>query len=577
MNILKINLHNGRSIEERLTDPLVGGRLLTAQIVNELVDPRADPLGPDNILVFAGGPLAGLRVSTAGRLSVGAKSPLTGGIKEANSGGLAGDSLATLGYRSVVINGTRPGGSPALVMIDRKGAQVLDAGEYWGLRNEALIEKLQEDFGKGYVIISIGTGGEHHVKAASVAVTDKHGKPFRFASRGGLGAVMGSKGLKAVLIERSEEDRSKIDNPAFKQASIAYHKVVATSNRILELRKYGTASTVAPVNYLGGLSVRNFSQGTLPDAENLGGEYMRDCILERGGVGSPTEVCMKGCVIQCSNVFPDENGNLATAPLEFETLGLCGSNLGISSLDDVARLNRLCNDIGLDTIEIGAALGVIMEACESGKVHPPFDQVDLPSFGDMSKAISLVDEVEKGSTIGKLLGDGVVSVGQAIGASHIPAVKGQAMSAYDPRVIKGTGVTYATSPQGADHTAGLTFFAPVNHLDPSIAVKTSRASQLQRAAYDALGLCVFNLGATGQRPDLILDMLRAQYDVELIDGWLDELGGKVIELEIAFNRAAGFTKEDDRIPGYFESETLPPTNTVFDVPQPEMDAIWEKS
>jgi aldehyde:ferredoxin oxidoreductase len=302
---------------------------------------------------------------------------------------------------------------------------------------------------------------------------------------------------------------------------------------------------------------------------------MRDLIEIRGGVGTPTEACMSGCVIQCSNIFPDEAGNLAAAPVEFETIGLCGANIGIDSLDDVARINRLCNDIGLDTIEIGAALGVMMEAAEKGTAPHPYAEISLPQFGDAERAIELVAEIGEGTELGKLLGSGVVETGKALGVERIPAVKGQAFSAYDPRVIKGTGVTYATSPQGADHTAGLTLFAPVKHEDPKTAVQVSRGAQLQRAAYDALGLCVFNLGATAMRSDIIQDMIETHYGIRLQDGWMDDLGKRVIELEITFNRAAGFTKDDDRLPAYFETEESQPKGFVFDVSHDALDTIWD--
>jgi len=279
-------------------------------------------------------------------------------------------------------------------------------------------------------------------------------------------------------------------------------------------------------------------------------------------------------VIQCSNIFADAQGRLAVAPLEFETLGLCGANLGLTSLDGIARINRLCNDLGLDTIEIGAALGVMMEASELKTLPDGIDRALLPRFGDAERAAELVAEIGQGTPLGTLLGRGVVATGRALGVRRIPAVKGQAMSAYDPRVIKGTGVTYATSPQGADHTAGLTVFAPVNHRDPANAVALSRSSQLQRAAYDALGLCVFNLGATGPRPDVVLAMLKEAHGVDLPADWLNTLGRRVIDVERAFNRAAGFTEADDRLPEFFVSESLPPTGSQFDVPESELDKIW---
>jgi aldehyde:ferredoxin oxidoreductase len=573
--ILYHDLSTNKTTEKDLIDPLLGGRLLTGQLVTELVDPHTDPLGPGNALVFAAGPLAGRRASTGGRLSIGGKSPLTGGIKEANAGGMAGDSLAVLGYQVLAVTGVSPNADPVIAILDENGFQVVAATQYWGLDNEALVNGLYQDFSKNYVIISIGTGGEQQLKAAGIAVTDEQGQPFRLAARGGLGAVMGAKGLKAILIQRANLRDHKIEDQAAKKSSTAFNRFVAASERPKALRDYGTASTVMPVQILGGLPVRNFSQGRLENPETLSGETMRDLILARGGVGTPSEACMAGCVIQCSNIFPAEDGTLAAAPVEFETIGLCGANIGIESLDDVARINRLCNDIGLDTIEIGAALGVMMEAAENGTTSAPYAAISLPKFGEADRAIELVTEIGTGSDLGKLLGNGVVATGQALGVERIPAVKGQALSAYDPRVVKGTGVTYATSPQGADHTAGLTLFAPVKHEDPEMAVQVSKSSQFQRAAYDALGLCVFNLGATAMRTDIVQDMLEAHYGLKLEDDWLNALGKRVIDIELAFNRAAGFTAEDDRLPTYFETEPSQPKGFVFDVSHSELDSIWD--
>lgn len=576
MKILCIDLQTEMSEEKNLTDPLIGGRLLTSQLISELVDPQTDPLGVGNALVFAAGPLSGKRTSTGGRLSIGGKSPLTGGIKEANAGGMAGDSLAVLGYRALVIIGTNRRLSPSIIILEENGVRFADASQYWGLGNAALVNDLYHDFGKEYVVISIGTGGEQRLKAAGIAVTDEQGKPFRLAARGGLGAVMGAKGVKAILIPRVDLSEHYVEDPQAKKSTTEFNRFVAANERAKVLRDYGTASTVMPVQVLAGLPVRNFSQGRMENAESLSGETMRDLIEERGGVGTPSDACMAGCVIQCSNIFPDEAGNLAAAPIEFETIGLCGANIEINSLDDVARINHLCNDIGLDTIEIGAALGVMMEAGEKGTAPPPYDQANLPHFGDAERAIELVAEIGEGTSLGKMLGDGVVATGRTLGIERIPAVKGQALSAYDPRVVKGTGVTYATSPQGADHTAGLTLFAQVKHEDPESAVQVSRGAQIQRAAYDALGLCVFNMSATALRSDLILAMLEAHYCVELHDGWMEELGKRVIDTEIAFNRAAGFTKDDDRLPTYFETEFSQPKGIVFDVSHEALDAIWDE-
>jgi aldehyde:ferredoxin oxidoreductase len=572
VKILIVDLAKQIVTERPLDDPLAGGRLLTAQLATEFIDPHAEPLGAGNALILASGALAGLPVSTSGRLSIGGKSPLTRGIKESNAGGMAGDTIAHLGYRAIVFTNTLA--DPGLFILDEQGARFADARAYLGLGNEATAQALAQDFGDEYVIVSIGQAGERMCKASAIAVTDAQGKPFRMAARGGMGAVMGSKKLKAILLHRPNK-RNTFTRET--QATlVAFNKHVANSDRIKVLRDYGTASTVAMVQAMGGMVVNNFSRGQHTNATAIGGEQLRDTILARGGVGTPTEACMRGCVIQCSNIFADANGKLSVAPLEFETIGLCGANLGLESLDDIAKINRLCNDLGLDTIEVGAALGVMMEAGETGNVPEAYAHERLPRFGDGVRAAELVAEIAQDTPLGKLLGDGAVATGAALGIEHVPAVKGQAMSAYDPRVVKGTGVTYATSPQGADHTAGLTVFFRVDHLDPKLAVSLSRASQIQRAAYDALGLCVFNTSATGQQPEFVVNMMRAVYGIELPDNWLDDLGRRVIEIEIAFNRAAGFTNADDRLPEFFTREPLSPTNSTFDVSPDALDHIWDK-
>jgi aldehyde:ferredoxin oxidoreductase len=576
MKILVINLTTGEQKERDLADPLMAGRYLSSTLVNEYVHPFAESLSPDNALVFATGVLANMRTSTGSRLSVGCKSPLTKGIKESNAGGMAGDSIAALGYRAVVFLGALPEGQHAVYQLDQDGGHLDNesAAACWGLGTEDTTAFLLKTFGKDNCVISIGQAGERLMGAAGIAVTDAEGNPFRLAARGGVGAVMGSKGLKAIIVPLPPRSGMELSKEA-RQPITDFNKHVATSERVGVLRNFGTASTVMPVQEMGGLPVRNFSKGQLPDATPIGGDFMREIILKRGGEGKATHACMTGCVIQCSNAFADENGELLAAPVEFETIGLCGSNLEIASLDGIARINRLCNDFGMDTIETGATLGVMMEAAEMEQLPDGIKREDLPRFGDVESALKALRQVPEGTQIGNLVGAGVVSTGIALGVKRIPAVKGQAMSAYDPRVVKGTAVTYATSPQGADHTAGLTVFFPIDHRDPSLAVKFSRIAQIQRAAYDAIDLCAFNTSATGQRPDVVLAMLRKVYQVELPDNYLDILGRKVIDLEIEFNRAAGLTAADDRIPDFFKNEALTePVHTVFDVSDAELDSIW---
>jgi aldehyde:ferredoxin oxidoreductase len=288
---------------------------------------------------------------------------------------------------------------------------------------------------------------------------------------------------------------------------------------------------------------------------------MRDVILERGGEGEPTHACMPGCTIRCSNNYADADGRSIVSPLEYETIGLMGSNLGIDDLDDIARLNWVVNDLGLDSIEIGAALGVAAKA-------------GLMEFGDNNRALELLNEIKQNTSLGRVLGSGATTTGKVLGIEQVPAVKGQAMSAYEPRAIKGTGVTYATSPQGADHTSGLTIRAKINHLDPAGQVDVSRTAQINMAGYDTLGACIFAGFGFAAAPETIKDLLNARYGWNTEADILQVLGKETLKLEREFNRQAGFTKEDDRLPEWMRNEKLPPHNTIFDVSDKDLDELF---
>jgi aldehyde:ferredoxin oxidoreductase len=483
---------------------------------------------------------------------------LTGGIKESNAGGNLADALAALGYRALTLRGALPPGKPQILIIDEEQVRFAPATGIWGVTIEDAAHEIRAQFGEDYAYAVIGPAGEMLLPSAAVCVSDVRGDPFRFAARGGLGAVMGSKGLKAVLVKQAKRVRP---GGSFRGAVGAFHRTVSGNPRVEVLRKYGTASTVMMVQELGALPTHNFRQGTFDGAEQISGEALYDLTVDRGGEGTPTERCMSACIIQCSNVFPDAEGRRLVAPIEYETLVMCGPNLGISDPDIIARLNRLCNELGLDTIEVGAALGVAAEA-------------GLMDFGDGARAVELVEEIGRGTVLGRLLGQGCATLGRVLGVQRVPAVKGQAMSAYDPRGIKGTGVTFATTPMGGDHTAGLTVFAQVDHHSPEGQVPLSRDTQVTRAAYDTLGLCVFLLGSTGARPELLTDMLNAAYGTDLEPGAVAEIGRRVIALERGFNARAGLTQASDRLPAFAYQEPLPPHGNVFDVPDEELDDIW---
>ncbi|MGW8250919.1 MAG: aldehyde ferredoxin oxidoreductase N-terminal domain-containing protein, partial [Anaerolineales bacterium] len=413
----------------------LGGRGLLARILVDEVPGGCDPLGPDNKLIFAPGLLVGHMLSSCDRISVGGKSPLTGGIKESNAGGRTGLQLTHLGVKALIIE-ERPA-EPGwwLLHLSAAGARFESADDLAGLGVFDVAPPLLERYGDKVAIALIGPGGEMRLRAAGVQNLDKDRVPSRIAARGGIGALMGSKGLKAIVIDGATGEKPPIlDLPAFRKAQKEYNQALMGHPQTKVYTDYGTAAMTRMSNGFGGLPTRNFSSGQFEGAEKVSGELMREMQLERGGECEVAHACMAGCTIRSSNVYGGADGKMIVSPLEYETIGLMGPNLGIDDLDTIARLNWQVNDLGLDTIEIGCALGIAAEA-------------GLMAWGDGERALALVDEIRQRTPLGRLIGSGAVVTGNVLGVERIPAAKGQAISAYDPRAIKGTGVTYATSPQ----------------------------------------------------------------------------------------------------------------------------------
>lgn len=542
----------------------LGGRALGARILLDEVPATCDPLGPRNKLIFAPGLLVGHMLSSCDRISVCGKSPLTGGVKEANAGGSTGLKLVWLGLKALIIQGKPATDGWRVLVLRKDGAHLEPADDLAGLGIRETAQRLRERFGKKVGIALIGPAGEMRLTGAGIAHLDKDGVPGRLSARGGLGALMGAKGLKAIVIDAQGTKMPPVaDRQRFDAARKRYLRCIEEHPQTSQVyRYYGTAAMVALCNAKGGIPTRNFSAGRFEGAERIGGEALHDLIQARDGEGDCSHACMAGCTIRSSNAFPDAEGKMVVSPLEYETIGLMGSNLGIDDLDAIARLNAEINDLGLDTIEMGAALGVAAEA-------------GLMAWGDADRALELVQEIRRGTPLGRVLGCGAAVTGRVLGVERVPVVKGQAISAYDPRAIKGTGVTYATSPQGADHTCGLTIRAKVDHTNPEGQVELSRKAQINMAAYDSLGACIFAGFAFALDASLIPDFINARYGWGVGEEFFQELGRETLRLEREFNRRAGFTSADDRIPEWMTREPLPPLNTVFDVPEEEMDHIFD--
>jgi aldehyde:ferredoxin oxidoreductase len=551
----------------------LGGRAMTSAIVAKEVPPLCHPLGADNKLVIAPGLLSGTTAAMSGRLSVGCKSPLTGGIKESNAGGQASQVLARLGYAAIVLEGKPKDDTLYKVLVNKDGVTVTADNSLCMLGNYDLVEKMKSEFSDKVACISIGTAGEMKMAAASIAVTDMEQRPTRHAGRGGVGAVMGSKGVKVIVLDDAGmKMRPPKDPNKFKEANQAWvaglrkHPVTGEG-----LPAYGTNVLTNVINEAGAYPTKNFMWGRFDGCSKISGETQAETETARGGKGSATHGCHRGCIIRCSGTYYDKDGHYMTKQPEYETVWAHGGNCGIDDLDAIAMLDRLDDDFGVDTIEMGATIGVAMEA-------------GVAKFGDAQAAINLVKEVGKGTPLGRILGSGAEVTGKVFGVERIPTVKGQAMPAYDPRGIQGIGVTYATSTMGADHTAGYAVTAnilgvggKVDPLTPEGQVELSRNLQIATAAVDSTGMCLFIAFAVLDQPETfqaLIDMINAFYGMELTADGVAELGKSVLKTERDFNERAGFTSKQDRLPEYFIKEELPPHNVTFKVKDEELDQLY---
>jgi aldehyde:ferredoxin oxidoreductase len=584
MWILRLNMSDRSYQLEEAPDKykLLGGRGVTSTLVHDEVPPLCHPLGPNNKLVFAPGIVSGTTAPTSARISVGGKSPLTGGIKEANAGSSWAPAVAAMRIKAIVVEG-QPKEKDKYWMAHltwdanagKPKVEFLPADQYVGKSLYQVFPKLYEKFGANVSIAGTGVAGEMGYGNSGVVFNDVAKRPSRYSGRGGLGAVMASKGLKFIVADRTGAPGVQmVDAALFDQGrkkmvdALRTHAITKPKGA---LNSYGTAVLINIMNEAGGLPTKNFSSGRFEGAAKIAGEAIFETNKTRTGKEVYNHACSPGCIIQCSNTVFKKDGTEHTSCLEYESDWSLGANCGIDDLDDIAELNQLCNDYGLDTIETGTTLGVAMAA-------------GIIKFGDGKGAIKLVHEMGKGTPLGRILGAGTATTGRVYGLTHVPVVKGQSMPAYEPRAVKGIGITYATSTMGADHTAGYTIAPEIlsvggksDPLSPEGKAALSRAFQATTAFIDSSGHCLFIAFA-------ILDIasgfegMMEECNGVLGTHWKSEdaakLGGEILKLERAFNEAAGIGKEADRMPEFMKVEPLPPHNQVFDVPDAALDSVY---
>ncbi len=585
MWILRVNMNDQSFRVEALPEAykFLAGRALTSTIIAEEVPPLCHPLGSNNKLVFSPGIVTGTTAPTSARISVGAKSPLTGGIKESNAGAGWGSDLAEMNIRALIIEGQpqdKSKYSGLFIGLDKRTSKpkvkFFDAKRYANKPLANVFPKLYQRFGNTISISGCGMAGERGYANSGIVFNDLSGRATRYAGRGGLGAVLGSKGVKLIILDRKGAPGVPLVNPSLFEHgkkkitdSIQTHDLTKPKGA---LNTYGTAVLINILNEAGGLPTRNFTSGRFEGAAKIAGEAIFEGNKQRLGKELYNHACSPGCIIKCSNTWYKKDGSEYTSCVEYESDWALGADCGIDNLDDIAEMIKLCNDYGLDTIETGTTLAVAMQA-------------GVIPFGDGKGAIKLVHEMGKGSPLGRILGSGTDVTGKVYGITHIPTVKGQSMPAYEPRAVKGIGITYATTPMGADHTSGYTI-APeilgvagkVDPLTPEGKAELSHAFQAATAFIDSSGHCLFIAFP-------ILDIVAGfEGMVEECNGVLGtnwttadvaKYGDAVLKKERAFNEAAGIGKVADRVPEFFKTEKLPPHNQVFDVEDSALDSVFK--
>ncbi len=575
--ILRINMTDLSATYEDLPEKWAkwAGRGLTSSIVFDEVDPTCHPLGPNNKLVIAPGWVSGTPAAPSnGRTSFGGKSPLTGTIKEANSGGLSSQKIAKLGIAAIIIEGQPKDGKWYTIFINKDGVKFEDASDLLGKGMEEVDRLMWERYPNKPAVIGIGPVGERLAANAGISVNDPENNPGRYAGRGGLGAVMGARHVKVIVVDDKGGPGVEIKNmDLFKKGRKKLTNAILAHDLTKQgggLNAYGTDVLMNIINEAGGLPTRNFSSGQFEGAAKISGEMIAEIVAERKA-GMTGHACHPGCVIQCSNIYPGPDGTIIASPIEYETAFALGANCGIDDLDFVAKMTKACNDLGLDTIEMGNTIAILMEA-------------GFLEFGDKEGALALFDEIAKGTPLGRILSNGVEATAKVFGVHRIPTVKGQSMPAYEPRAIKGIGFTYATSTMGADHTSGYTIAPEIAGVGGKVDPMTyegkadlSLAFQATTAFIDSSGYCLFIAFPILDIAEGFEGMVES---VAGVMGWDPEstdvvaLGKEVLKKERLFNERAGFTNLDDRLPEFMRYEKLPPHNVVWDVPDEEIDKVY---
>ena len=566
--VLRVNLTAGTCTPEPLNmkwaDDYLGSRgLATKYLVSEM-DARVDPLSPDNKMIMATGPLTGTMASTGGRYTVVTKGPLTGAIACSNSGGYFGAEMKFAGWDMVIFEGKSP--KPVYLYLENDRAELRDAGHLWGKSCWETEETIKASHQDPLIrVSSIGAAGENLVLFACV-VNDLH----RAAGRSGVGAVMGSKNLKAVAIRGTQGVSGIKDFPAFLAAANAGKKVLADNAVTGQgLPKYGTQVLMNVINEMGALPTRNHRDVQFEEAGRISGEAMHERRASDGKTHLVTNAACFGCTIACGRIsridethFSVKNSPKywgASGGLEYEAAWALGAANGVGDLEALQYANLLCNEHGMDPISFGATVGAAMELHDLGILSKEQIGVDA-TFGSAEALCKLVEMTAAGEGFGKEIGLGSARMCASYGRPDLSmSVKGQEFPAYDSRGIQGMGLAYATSNRGACHLRGYTVASEVL----GIPVKTDplttdgkpelvKAFQDATGVFDSAGICVFTSFAWTLAD--VQPQLQAACEGDWSMDKLNLVGERIWNMERQFNLAAGLTAADDDLPPRLKNE-----------------------
>jgi aldehyde:ferredoxin oxidoreductase len=487
--IIDLKKQSSKTRKTNLTDAklFIGAKGLGAKILIDELPPMTDPLSSENILMFTTGPLTGTKAQTSGRGTVITKSPLTGLYLDSHFGGIFAAEMKKAGWDFLIIKNSAQ--TPQYIGIDNEHIEFHDASKIWGKECLETHKFLVEKTGRVKTAV-IGPAGEQCVNIAAITI-DGH----RHAGRGGAGAVMGSKNLKAIIIKGSQKIPLH-DPPGFDQKAKDVLKKIQDNSFVPIRRKYGTPFWVKPVNDWGLLPTKNYQEGWFDQGEAINAESMQNRIVDGSGA------CYN-CVIACWNRSSVKNGPFKGANLigpEYETIALMGSNLGIGNIEDIAYLNERCNELGMDTISLGGILGFAIESFEKGTITLDDLNGKAIGWGKTKELAALVKDIAyRRGKIASFLADGVKKASEHLGddtADHAIHVKGLEIPGYDPRGVFGMGLAYATSDRGACHQRAWTVRQEINSPDYdrfSMKKKAQlvKSTQDERAAFFSLVLCDF--------------------------------------------------------------------------------------